>query len=423
MSKKEVERITVMEDLKVKKIKQSHAATLLGISVRQVQRVLADYQKLGALGLAHKSRGKSSNRALKVIQKERIKTIIKTHYADFGPTFACEKLAEIHNLTYSDETVRKVMIESGLWVAKRRKGVKLHPYRERRSCFGELVQLDGSPHHWFESRADSCTLLAFIDDATSQILDGAFVCYEGTFPLFEATEHYLNTHGKMVDLYVDRHSTYKVNRQATIEEELKDSQAKTQFSRAMEELGIGLIFALSPQAKGRIERLFETLQDRLVKELRLANISDKQKATKFFREVYIPKHNTRFGVKAKDPTNLHRALNMTDDLKRIFTLKSQRIVSKDLVIQYKNQRYQFEVKEMVNGGYRYSLPNSKVIIEENQQKGITIWYKNQSLPFKTIGNAKIQPQVVKLASGKEIIERRVVLPADNHPWRKSYKGM
>ncbi len=419
MSKKEAGRITVMEDLIAKRIKQLHAATILGISVRQVQRILSNYRKLGTKGLIHKSRGKGSNRALKVEEKEKIKIIIKQKYVDFGPSFACEKLAENHHLIYSDETVRKVMIEAGLWVVKKRKGQKTHPYRDRRSCFGELVQLDGSQYRWFEDRAAPCTLLAFIDDATSQILDGAFVAYEGTFPLFETTEHYLSTFGKPLDIYVDRHSTYKINRQAIIEEELRDSQEKSQFGRAMDELGIGLIFALSPQAKGRIERLFETLQDRLVKELRLANISDKGKATDFFREVYVPKHNAKFAVQAGSHTNLHREIGEADNLGRIFTIKSERVVSKDLVVCYKNRYLVLKVA----GALKYTLPKSKVTIEENKSGGIAIYYKRELLSYDELSQRILKPQVINIITTKELGERRTVLPADNHPCRRSYKGM
>jgi len=212
--------------------------------------------------------------------------LISRKYPDFGPTLACEKLSALHGISYSDETIRKIMTEGNLWKAKNKRVKDIHPYRERRACLGELIQLDGSPHLWFEDRGPSCTLLAFIDDATSRIMDGMFVDYEGTFTLFEATEHYLSTHGKPLSFYVDKHSTFKINRQADVEEDLKDTQAQSQFSRAMNELSIEVIFANSPEAKGRVEKLFQTLQDRLVKEMRLKVIKSKEEGTRFFREAF-----------------------------------------------------------------------------------------------------------------------------------------
>ena len=350
MSTKETERITIMDNLIAKRIKQKHAARQLAISVRQVRRLMKRYRKEGTAGLVHLLRGRPSNRATPQKKKNQALIIIKERYHDFGPTLACEKLNEIHNLSFSDETVRKMMIAGNLWHPKKRKIKDIHPYRERRACIGELVQLDGSPHKWFEDRAPACTLVAFIDDATSKIMDGCFVDYEGTFTLFEATEHYLEIHGKPLIFYVDKHSTFKINRQANVEEDLKDKQAQSQFARAMDELNIEVIFANSPEAKGRVERLFETLQDRLVKEMRLKGISDKKEATRFFREEYTPFHNSKFAVPAKEKANLHRYLLPTDDLKKIFTIQSKRRVSKDLIVRYKNTRYQL----LPAAGYRYT---------------------------------------------------------------------
>ena len=339
---KESERIAIMDNLIAKGIKQKHASRQLGISIRQVQRVVKKYKRDGIATLAHQGRGRVGNRAIGQEKKDAIIALLKKHYSDFGPTFASEKLSERDGIVVSKETLRQIMIEENLWKAKQRKEVVIHTFRERRPCVGELIQLDGSPHAWFEDRAEKCTLIAFIDDATSRIMDGEFADYEGTFTLYNATEHYLNTYGKPLSLYVDKHSTFRINRQATIEEELKDTKARSQYGRAMDDLKIELIFAHSPQAKGRVERLFETLQDRLVKELRLAGISTKEEATKYFREVYIPKHNAKFAVPPKEPNNVHKNLLETGDLSRIFTVQTERIVSKTLVAQYKNIRYQID---------------------------------------------------------------------------------
>lgn len=279
---------------------------------------------------------------------------------------------------------------------------------------GELIQLDGSPHRWFEARANPCTLIAYIDDATSRIMDGAFMDYEGTFTLFEATEHYLKTYGKPLSFYVDKHSTFKINRQATVEEELKDFLPQSQFGRAMGQLRIELICANSPQAKGRVERLFETLQDRLVKELRLVGISTKEEGTKYFREVYIPRHNNRFAVLPKDPTNVHRALLPSDERARIFTVQTARHVSKALVVQYKNTRYQLDT----TGSYRYLLKNQQLLVEENRAGALVFRHKDKTIPYKIIGYIIKQPKVMQVASAKSFQERQVMIQAKD-PWAES----
>ena len=194
MSMKETERIAIMNNLVAKRIKQKHASRQLGISVRQAQRMVKRYKQEGIAGLIHKSRGRVGNRAMSQEKKDQIVLLIQQQYSDFGPTLTAEKLAERHGISVSEEKIRLLMIQEGLWKTKQRKHITIHTYRERRSCVGELVQLDGSPHRWFEERNDPCTLVAFIDDATSRIMDGAFIDYEGTFTLFETTQHYLKTH-------------------------------------------------------------------------------------------------------------------------------------------------------------------------------------------------------------------------------------
>src|SRR5437667_3210487 len=214
-----------------------------------------------------------------------------------------------------------------------------------------------------------------------------------------------------LSLYVDKHSTFRINRQTTIEEELKDTKARSQYGRAMDDLRIELIFAHSPQAKGRVERLFETLQDRLVKELRLAGISSKDAATKYFREVYIPKHNAKFAVAPKEPNNMHRELLETDDLSRIFTVQTERIVSKTLVVQYKNIRYQIDT----TGPYQYLLQKQKIMVEENKKGEILLRHKDKALPFKVIGQIFRNPKIMQVASSKTFQERQVIIQRKD-PW-------
>lgn len=403
MSIKETERITIMDNLIAKRIKQKHASKQLGISVRQVRRMVKRYKQEGASGLAHKNRGRIGNRALLPEKKQQVITLIKSQYQDFGPTLASENLQDRDGVVVSRETVRQLMIKEQLWKVKQRKQIIIHTYRERRNCVGELVQLDGSPHKWFEDRAEPCTLIAYIDDATSRIMDGAFMDYEGTFALFETTEHYLKLYGKPLIFYVDKHSTFNINRQATIEEELKDQKPLTQFGRAMDQLRIELILANSPQAKGRVERLFETLQDRLVKELRLEGISTKEEGTRYFREIYIPKHNAKFAVPPKDPANAHRVLLSSDDLSRIFTVQTNRIISKALVVQYKNTRYQIDTK----GAYQYLLQKQNILVEENKEGAIVFRHKDKVLSYKVIGQIFKQPKIMQVASSKTFQERQI----------------
>lgn len=414
MSTKETERITVMDNLIEKRIKQKHAARQLNISVRQVQRMLKRYEREGAAGLIHLGRGRKSNRAIVQEEKDRAIKIIRQRYHDFGPTFALEKLKDHHQVAFGVDTLRKEMVIAGLWKAGKRKVKEIHPYRERRACLGELVQLDGSPHDWFEDRFASCTLLAFIDDATSKIMDGMFVDYEGTFTFFAAAEHYLHSHGKPLAFYVDKHSTFRINRQATVEEDLRDEQAQSQFARAMDNLGIDVICANSPQAKGRVENLFGTLQDRLVKEMRLVGISGKEEGTRFFREVYLPGHNAKFAVLPREKANLHRSLLPTDDLQRILTIQSQRIVSKDLIVQYKNTRYQL----LPAAGYRHTLKKAKITLEENREGKVCLRYKDQTVPSSIAVSELRKQKTPPVVSSKDFNEGRVQIPAWDHPWRK-----
>ena len=224
----------------------------------------------------------------------------------------------------------------------------------------------------------------------------------------------MRTWGKPLAFYLDKHSTYKVNRQASIDEDLRDSTARSQFGRAMDELRIELIFANSPQAKGRVERLFETLQDRLVKELRLAGINDKEEGTKYFREVYIPKHNAKFGVAPREAANLHRLLLPTDNLANIFTLQSRRVATPNLVVSYKNTRYQL----IPEGERRYLLPKSTVIVREDRDGMVTFRHNEKLVPHAIEVEQVHEGVKIQLASTKEFVERQVYIPPADHPWRQ-----
>ena len=310
MTTRELDRLKVIHQVLQRKLRWPQAAAQLALSVRQVGRWCARVRTEGHKGIIHRLRGRPSNHRLPAGRLAKALALVKAYYPDFGPTFATEKLRERHHLGLSTETLRQAMRRAGLWTPRRQRA-RHRAWRPRRSCVGELVQLDGSDHAWFEARGPRCVLLLYIDDATSRLLDGAFVAVEDTLTLLRTTRTYLRRWGRPLAFYVDKDSIYKVNRQATIEEQLQDSAPVTQFTRAMQELGITVIPAHSPQAKGRVERSFDTHQDRLVKELRLAGISDVASANRFLHTRYFPAHNTRYAVAPANPTNAHRPLRRT----------------------------------------------------------------------------------------------------------------
>jgi transposase len=271
-----------MQRLEEKRLKQREAAEILGISERHVRRLLRNYRRDGERGLMSKRRGKPSNNRLarEVVAKAR--DLIYERYHDFGPTLAQEKLLEIHGLKISRESVRRLMIAEGLWKPKKVKRMPVHQMRPRRACLGELVQIDGSPHAWFEDRGPKCSLLVFIDDATGRLMELFFTPVESTFSYFAATRRYLDNHGLPVAFYSDKDSIFKVNSKNAL-----SGSGMTQFGRAMQNLAIELICANTPQAKGRVERAIETLQDRLVKELRLRDISTIEAANAYAPEFVL----------------------------------------------------------------------------------------------------------------------------------------
>ena len=300
MSGREFDRMQVIQNIIEKRVKQRHGAKQLGISVRQVRRLCRRVKREGKKGLIHGLRGHPSNHRLATGLLSKAVILVKRHYPDFGPTLAQEKLEQCQKIRVSVSALRQAMMNDGVWKTRRQR--PLHrSWRERRPCVGELVQLDGSDHDWFEGRGPKCVLLPYVDDATSRVLHGQFIDVEDTLNLMSATKNYLEVCGRPLAFYVDKDSIYKINRQSTIDEELRDAQPLTQFTRAMQELGIEVITANSPQAKGRVERGHGTHQDRLVKELRLAGISNKEQANSFVRDVYFPAHNARFGVAPANP--------------------------------------------------------------------------------------------------------------------------
>jgi transposase len=418
MSTKELDRVEVLSKVEQKLVLQSQASDILGVSVRQIKRLVRAYKKEGAQGLISKKRGRPGNHRLPAGRKECALALIRQHYPDFGPTFACEKLLEVHGLKISVGVVRGLMIADGLWIGKKVKKKRVFQLRERRSKEGELVQMDGSPHAWFEGRGPKCSLLCCIDDATGKIKAGIFAPSETVYSYFDLMQTYLKTHGRPVAVYSDKHAVFRVNRSGALK-----SQGVTQFGRAMKELGIEMIFANSPQAKGRVERSNRTLQDRLVKELRLHKISTIDQANTFLPK-FIEDYNHRFGVVPKDPTNAHKPLLEQHNLEHIFTMQEFRQLSKDLILQYKNVLYQIRTDRE-----SYTMRKAQVTIRERKDGSIAILYKKQQLTFTIYNTQEVQREVVDAKMLNAVIDnlqkpnepKRVYKPSYNHPWRRGPK--
>ena len=406
MSPKELTRLEVVQRLKDKRLLQKEAASLLGLSVRQVKRLWQKYRKQAAKGLLNARRGKVSNHRLDAGVVREALDLLKEKYADFGPTLAHEKLLEVDQIRISRESVRKLMIEEGMWKPRRAKKPTVHQLRERRACFGELIQIDGSDHAWFEERGERCTLLVFIDDATGKLVELWFVPEETFFAYCEAARHYFERYGKPLAFYSDRHSIFRVN----TPQPLGTTPGLTQFGRAMQELDIQIICANSPQAKGRVERVIQTLQDRLVKELRLRNLSTIEAANAFLPE-FRADFNRRFAVPARSTHDAHRPLLPSDNLDLILTHQKTGVLSKNLTVQYHKIIYQIQTERPT-----YALQKAPVTICENAKGEVTILYKNKPLSYTTY--KKLAPQAEVLDTKQ--LNRALPLPkppAADHPWR------
>lgn len=333
MSLREVDRLKTVQAVVDRMTRVGQAARRLGLSLRQMERLLARYAAEGPSGLLSRRRGRPSNHRLAPDVAERATALIRDRYPDFGPTLACEKLRERHGLTLAKETVRVLMMAAGLWTPRKQRAAKIHQPRNRRACLGELIQIDGSDHAWFEDRAPACTLLVFIDDATSRLMQLHFVPTESSFAYFEATRTYLEEHGKPVAFYSDKASIFRSVRDST-----DFGRATTQYGRVLFELNIDIMCANTSQAKGRVERANLTLQDRLVKELRLREIST-QEAANAFAPDFIADFNARFAKPALRDLDAHRPMRADEDRDMIFTWRLQRKVSLSLTLQYERVIY------------------------------------------------------------------------------------
>jgi transposase len=403
--------LEVMHRLSEKRMSQPEAGRILQLSVRQIKRLLQAYRRQGAAGLVSKHRGRRSNNRLSEELKRKALNLLKTQYQGFGPTLAHEKLVEKDKLKLSDESVRKLMIEEGLWKARKAKKVVVHQLRERRACFGELVQIDGSPHDWFEGRAEACVLLVFIDDATGRLVQLHFVESESFFSYCEAAESYFRQSGKPLAFYSDKNSIFRVNQPSR-----GTSQTLTQFGRAMLELDIQIICANTPQAKGRVERVIQTLQDRLPKEMRLRGIHSQAAGNAYLPE-FIQDFNARFGEDPRNAVDVHRLLTAKDNLARILTWQETRSLSKNLTLQFHKTVYQIQTNRP-----SYALRNAQVTVCLNAQKEVTILYNGKLLPYTIYHQQAKQAKVVSAKDLDQVLnEKRLPpKPAPDHPWRKGF---
>jgi hypothetical protein len=336
MSAKEVNRLGVVQRVVERRLAQVEAATILSLTTRQVRRLVKRYFKNGPAGLVSAKRGKPGHHRLAAGVRTGAIELVRSRYADFGPTLAAEKLRERHGIVLSVETLRQLMIADGLWIPRKLRNARVHQPRERRACVGELVQIDGCDHHWFEDRGPRCTILAFVDDATSQLMQLSFVQDESTFEYFATTRRYLEQHGKPTAFYSDKHSVFKVNKTNAA-----TGTGITQFGRALADLQISLICAHSPAAKGRVERTHLTLQDRLVKELRLAQIDSMVEANAF-ASTFVIDYNHRFGKPPRSSHDAHRPLQDNEDLEDIFCWQEERTVMNNLTLRYDRVQYLIE---------------------------------------------------------------------------------
>lgn len=406
----ELARLRAIEHHLAGRLTQIQVAVELRLSLRHIKRLVRRYRLYGPGGLASQRRGRPSNRRTNPELLRNALELVSRHYPDFGPTFASEKLRERHGIQLDHETLRRAMIVAGLWTVDRQRRGKPHPPRARRPCFGELVQLDGSDHPWFEDRAPRCTLLVAIDDATSALLALYFAPEETTLAYFQLMRAYLTRCGRPLGLYTDRSSIFRLTA------ETSNGETLTQFGRAMQELNIELICANSPQAKGRIERANKTLQDRLVKELRLRRIHTLEEANAYAEE-YRAAHNERFARLPECDVDAHRQLDPDQDLDRILVARYARAVSPNGCITYENRVLALDESTL------RSLRGRKVEIHQNASGALVIDQQGRRLPYTELVRRTRHAVILD----RKAINRRVPnakkahTPSSDHPWRR-YPG-
>jgi transposase len=385
-----------------KVITQKEASETMDLSERQIRRKVKRIREEGDKGIIHKLRDRLSNRATPDKIRSKVLTLFKDKYPDFGPTLASEKLFERDKIRVNDETLRLWLIEGNIPYKKRKKRPH-RQWRERKSYCGQMVQMDGSEHDWLEGRGPYCIFMGYIDDATGNPF-GRFYEYEGTVPAMDSFKRYIKKHGIPLSVYLDKHTTYKSTGKPSIEDELNNIAPLSQFERALKELGVGVIHANSPQAKGRVERLFETFQDRLIKELRLEGAKTIDEANKVL-ELFLPSYAKRFCVKALYSDDLHRAIPKGIDLDRILCVMTERALRNDFTVAYNSKLYQIED----------NVRADKVMVEERIDGSMFITHKDKVLKFKEITNRPKKEEPRKTHVFKL---HKIYVPPEDHPWRQ-----
>lgn len=409
LTMQDINRYEIVKKLIEKEISEKEAMKLMGLkSVRQVRRIKKRVTEKGAEGIPHRNRGKRGNRRLDEELVKQAVMLVAEKYSDFKPTFAAEKLLENYNIRIGRETLRKLMADAGLWRPKPRKQPKdRHVWRERKDNYGEMQQFDGSYHRWLEDRYGELCLLLAIDDATGKITKAEFGKNEGTAAVFSFWLEYFEKNGLPLSIYLDKFSTYKINHPSVAD----NKDLMTQFQRAMNQAGVQLINANSPEAKGRVERVFQTLQDRLVKEMRLAGIADTEEANEFLK-TYIPEFNKQFAVVPEKQADLHK--KVSEDIKKklpqIFSVQSERRVNNDYTVMFKNRFYQLGETQPVT-----VFKKDTVIMEEHLTGEIKIRLKEKTLNYIVLPERPLKIKNIPLAA---LTNRKPdYRPPADHPWR------
>lgn len=402
MSRREARRLHILHQALARKMTQREAAGLLGLSDRQVRRLIKRVRAKGDAGICHRTRGRASNHRIPKRVKARALRLFRERYGDFNLAHATEKLEEVHGIPLHAETLRLWLIAAGIPYKKRR--ARAHrQWRERKAHRGELVQIDGSHHDWFEGRGPACVFIGYIDDATNTVY-GRFYDYEGTRPALDSLKRYIRRYGLPQSVYLDKHTTYKSWAQPTLDEQLTDQKPLSQVERSLAELGIEVIHANSPQAKGRVERLFKTLQDRLVREMRLLGIKSVAEASAFL-ESYLPRYNRRFARPAASTADLHRPAPSSRALDRVLCIREERTVKNDFTIAHNGVLYQIDQPTRAK----------KVSVEERLDGTLHLRYKGQELRYRAI---PARPPREAPEPPRTLHTKQPWTPPPDHPWRR-----
>jgi transposase len=406
MSQKESNRLYVIRQAIDKVIKQHQAAEMLGLTDRQVRRIARSIRMEGSAGVCHKSRGKRSHNRIADKIKDKAAMLCRNTYKEFGPTHASEKLLKIHKIKVSDETLRGWFQEEHIPYKSRKKRPH-RQWRPRKEYRGEMVQMDGSHHDWFEGRGPWCVLMGYVDDATGTVY-ARFYEYEGTLPAMDGFKRYIRLYGLPQSVYLDRHTTYKVTTKQTIEEELNDIQPMSHFEKSLAMLVVEVIHAYSPQAKGRVERLFGTFQDRVVKEMRLAGVTNIAEGNAFL-DGYLPEFNRKFAKEAAQKADFHRPIVNKRALDTILSIKTDRALRNDFTIAHNKKLYQI----------KSNIRAKKLTVEERTDGTMRIIHNGQKLKYQEI--------LVRPVRTEKTVEKprpvRVWTPSEAHPWKSPAKAM